>query len=357
MRPVGKRLGLAAIGLALGLACGEALLRLVWHRPKRSPRYADHPVLGHTYPRGVEQTAPRHRRFNREGFQDWEHATDKPKGVVRILLLGDSFVAGTGVHFAETLPRALERRLRSASPGAPAFEVISMACDGYGTAQQYLALRHLGLRYRPDAIVLAFYWNDFNDNSVRLVANNLPRPFFVLDEHGNLFARPMWRPPRISFEEYSALWILDWTRYGYAILSSRRRYRPIAGQEEEYSKAKGLTAALLGEMSSIARRHRASFTIVGVPGRGQLDAGRNRLAADARRFLLDTSRALGAPLVDLEPVFRESMAREGLRVDDLFLAEPDTHWNARGHRLAAQAIAAGLERTPPRPPLGRGSLR
>jgi hypothetical protein len=58
-------------------------------------------------------------------------------------------------------------------------EVMNFGCDGYGTAQELLTLRHWVWRYSPDVVVMAFFnGNDVRNNSVVLEGDQC-RPFFV----------------------------------------------------------------------------------------------------------------------------------------------------------------------------------
>lgn len=121
--------------------------------------------------------------INREGYRDIDHPLAKPPGTYRILLLGDSMSEGVEV----ALQDLYWKRLESLLPQCAAFsnrriEVVSLAVNGYGTAQEYLTLREHGLKYRPDLVLLAFFTgNDFTDN-VETLGHHRDRPYFMLRE-------------------------------------------------------------------------------------------------------------------------------------------------------------------------------
>jgi len=122
-------------------------------------------------------------QFNSEGFNDREHAKEKPAGTLRIAVLGDSMVEAAQVPLEKTFCSVLERDLTEAANGKRA-EVFNFGRAGYGTAQELLTLRKWGWSYSPDVVILSFFsGNDLNDNSPALdVQRSLlrPRPYFVL---------------------------------------------------------------------------------------------------------------------------------------------------------------------------------
>jgi len=75
----------------------------------------------------------------------------------RMLILGDSYGWGFGVEE----PAIFSSLIESKHPG---WEIINASVSGYSTVQQYLFLVERGLSYQPDAILLMFYGNDFEDN-------------------------------------------------------------------------------------------------------------------------------------------------------------------------------------------------
>jgi hypothetical protein len=107
-------------------------------------------------------------QINMHGLRDVEHSFEKPAGVFRILVLGDSFVEAMQVPLMATFPRQLEDLLDT-TPRPQRIEVISAGVSGYGTAGALLMFREMGLRYQPDLVLLAFYpGNDVKNNSPRL---------------------------------------------------------------------------------------------------------------------------------------------------------------------------------------------
>jgi lysophospholipase L1-like esterase len=103
---------------------------------------------------------------------------DKPEGVYRILLLGDSFVEGLHVALEDTFGQRLGRALNEAGANADGkpvqVEVVDGGVSGWGTDQQLLWLREEGYKYDPDLILLAFFpGNDFMNNYMPLEFANV----------------------------------------------------------------------------------------------------------------------------------------------------------------------------------------
>lgn len=121
--------------------------------------------------------------INSQGLRDVERVGyDKPDGVFRILLLGDSYVEGLRVPLEQTFGKVLEAALNASAPAGLRYEVVNAGVSGWGTDQQLLWLRSEGAKYQPDLVLLAFFpGNDFQNVSEALEVANMGRvqkPFF-----------------------------------------------------------------------------------------------------------------------------------------------------------------------------------
>lgn len=100
--------------------------------------------------------------INARGFRDAREIDyQKPAGILRILVLGDSNTEGFEVRQDQTYAAILERYL--ARRGVQA-EVMNTGVSGFGTAEELIFLEQEGLKYHPDVVVLGFFANDFEDN-------------------------------------------------------------------------------------------------------------------------------------------------------------------------------------------------
>ncbi len=109
--------------------------------------------------RGKMITSEYKHKFNTnsQGFRGKrEYSLEKPPNTNRIVVLGDSVTLGHGVEDEETFSAVLEKRLSQIKPT----EVINMGVSGFGTAEELIQLRNVGLKYNPDLAILAYFPND-----------------------------------------------------------------------------------------------------------------------------------------------------------------------------------------------------
>jgi lysophospholipase L1-like esterase len=318
---------------------------------------------------------------NSDGFRDREHTRAKPAGRYRVVLLGDSFIEAMQVPFEASVTPLLEERLRRGGTDA---EVINLGVSGFGTAREYLALQEYGLRYQPDLVVLFFVGNDVSDNSQRLDGRpHLPYPVVAAD--GSLIrdaaGAPRFTPfadrvSRVSgltavFKQHSKVYRLmretvdaspglNGLLYRAGLMSTPplrvnapdpsnfgfyEIYRP--SDRPEWAAAWRSTEDLLLAVRDLTRRGGAELVVVLVPGSWEVDpqswAEVQARIPGMRGVPMDLERpsrrlnaflaANGVPVVDLLPGFRaENPARRPLYI------RGDAHWNAAGHRLAADLL-------------------
>jgi len=164
---------LLLLSLVASLALGEIAARSFFSDSiELFPRnFAEAPYDdGVTLRRLIPSTTFRHTsidgswefRTNSQGFRDdEEYRYAKPATRLRVLVLGDSHTQGYEVGQSATFSSVLENQLRAAGLDA---EVLNTGISGFGTAEELMFLKHEGMKYRPDAVVVAFYGNDFEDN-------------------------------------------------------------------------------------------------------------------------------------------------------------------------------------------------
>ena len=310
-------------------------------------------------------------RINSKGLRDVEHAYEKPPGVFRILILGDSYMEALQVELEQSFPRLLEQELNQHS--SERIEVINSGVASWGTDNELLYFRKEGYKYHPDLVLLAFMtgndvresYEPFNRKSPRA---NLTKPYFTLDGNGMLQMHPgepappplpWWRKLYIGEYLYERLggriliggpprgvppprdphvpWV-PWDMLVYA-----PQYSP------EVQMAWRVDEALLKTLRNEVVAHGAKFAVMVVNGpwaHYDLDwrrmMGRNPMALrtwDRRR----PNRVIGAflwkehiPSADLFDAFEA--AKDKGRLFYRF----DPHWTAAGHRLAANTAAQFL---------------
>ena len=100
--------------------------------------------------------------INSLGFRGEEISLEKPSGVKRVLILGDSYTAGHGLEGDQTLPFRVGRELDRIRPGA--FEVINGGVGGYCTANEVDFFMEYGLPLKPDLVAILWMGHDVIDN-------------------------------------------------------------------------------------------------------------------------------------------------------------------------------------------------
>ncbi|MGA9142877.1 MAG: SGNH/GDSL hydrolase family protein [Candidatus Acidiferrales bacterium] len=99
--------------------------------------------------------------INSDGLRDREFTREKPPGVYRIMMLGDSTTFGWGVRQEDTAAKFLERKLNAhLPPGYKKVEVINTGVGNYDTVQEVTYYETIGRTFHPDLVVLVFFIND-----------------------------------------------------------------------------------------------------------------------------------------------------------------------------------------------------
>jgi hypothetical protein len=317
--------------------------------------------------------------INHEGYRDVDHALAKPAGIYRILLLGDSMSEGVEVALDELYWKQLEALLtQCVALAGRRIEVISLAVNGYGTAQEYLTLRERGLKYQPDLVLLAFFTgNDFTDN-LKALGSHRDRPYFKLREGrlaleqtagdaADFAARQHWEelqhrvldPIRvIQLIRQAQLRLRLLLRFGHADasrieqpgLDSRVFLPPTTPQWEE---AWNVAEALIAAIAESARAAGAAFAMTTltnplqvVPDLGARDRFAKELGvadlAYPDRRLAKFAAANGFSDIPLVEPLAAYAAENHAPLHGADPKQPIGHWNALGHRRAAAELSRGL---------------
>lgn len=102
---------------------------------------------------------------NSQGLRDTEYYPDKEK--FKILALGDSFTFGAGVELNDTYLSGLEQSLND---NRGKFLIIKAGVIGYSTFNEKIYLEKKGLSYRPDMVMVQFWWDDLGIDYITYLA-------------------------------------------------------------------------------------------------------------------------------------------------------------------------------------------
>ncbi len=341
-------------------------------------RISDNPLLGYVYKKNYrDNDAPNLRTSypytNSHGFRDVERSYDKPEGTRRIIVLGDSVVAG---HMAieshdQTISRELEKLLV-----LDEIEVLNMGIAGYCTHGEVELLKEVGLRYSPDLVVLVFVANDYIDLNTDLgfVTPSAPLRFLVLRSHlvrylgirYNLFGlRTQFGIREIAGKWAGWLYVDDPARRenilnGNDAASETIRNHLLAMEDGRLSHVTNVEVALPA-LKRLSEEHGFEVVIGVWPSFGENGIVDTEGVGAVVPLPVDDDTPLAieimAQALDI-PVFRFSTsfrrdhsrrkAQSGGRIagpGELY-SQDDMHPNPLGARVAAQAIAEVLDKWP-----------
>jgi lysophospholipase L1-like esterase len=316
----GKAL-LVLFGLMLPLATLELAARVYARLTSQERTVISDSVLGwrnipysrHFY---RQEAQPYHIIINSKGLRDREHSYEKPAGRFRILVVGDSFVFGSGgVETSSRFTDILEKTLKKV-------ELINTGVPAYGTDQEYLYLKTEGLKYHPDLVILCIFSNDFVESfSTVNPSNGRPKGYFS-GSAGQL----VFHPPTFSLfydlsqhsyllgriQLFLSLHSKDyWKKHRLDVLTSQERVNTFR--------------RMFSSAQSLCREQGVKFLLVYLPFRGERDGF-------IQAVVRDLATTEGTRTLDLT----DRMARANAESPTYF--QTDIHFNERGHEVVAKAL-------------------
>jgi lysophospholipase L1-like esterase len=186
------------VGVVFGVAVAEAALTIANVAPIEDLRYlpswanVQDPLYGWSQipnnefryqTKSVNFDTP--VKINARGLRERDYEYQKPQGVYRILILGDSFIPSLEVPFDQIWHELLERKLNEGGLEGKV-EVIAAGVQGWSIDQQLLYYRHEGHKYNADLVLLqAFLSNDITEADIplnRMAGGTLEyqKPYFKL---------------------------------------------------------------------------------------------------------------------------------------------------------------------------------
>jgi hypothetical protein len=186
--------------------------------------------------------------MNSHGLVSREYSLKKGSKTYRILILGDSVGEGMDTGFLEDL-------LNQNSILHPkySFEIWNGSVGGYDIRQYDLYLKHKGLEFRPDMVIIFFCLNDFDiDTSV-----------YYKDEKGTVqysfhISSPFMsrHPPNLMLMRYSYLYRLIVLKLNSFLLGLEKQKKGISPQENQGVR-------YLAEIKSLCEEnHLPLFTVI-----------------------------------------------------------------------------------------------
>jgi lysophospholipase L1-like esterase len=250
--------------------------------------------------------------INSKGLRDAEHSYEKPLGVFRIVIVGDSFVFGSGgVETSDRFTDLLEKSMKNV-------EVINMGVPAFGSDQEYLYLRAEGLKYHPDLVILCAFENDFRESfSTVNPSNGRPKGYLAASDGQLIF-----HPP--SFSLFYRLAQRSYL-FGFTDLALKKVSGAYGRPMNVLEPRERITTfrQIFNQTQALCVQHGAQLLLVYFPFRGQKDSN------------------------VIQQVFNELATTQGMRTLDLMgrmggldsaYFKKDIHFNAYGHQVVAAAL-------------------
>ncbi len=121
-------------------------------------KYAQNPKLIYDMKPSFEMMSSHLKEIktNRYGMRDYEYLKDKPQGVYRIAIVGDSLAFGTYLEHDLTFAKIFERKLNQIKTA----EVLNFSVSGYNAYQEEIVLKEKVPPFDPDLVIVAYCLND-----------------------------------------------------------------------------------------------------------------------------------------------------------------------------------------------------
>jgi hypothetical protein len=264
--------------------------------------------------------------INSAGFRDDEASLKKHD----ILMIGDSFVFGTGVSNGDTVADILESKSK--------LKVLNAGIPQYGTLQESMMFDRLtppGTNTRCMTFLFFYAGNDLVNNINRTNDRNNYHPWIDQRQdsfkviHPTLEGYSKWRA-RIASHDYPAVSQYSYTAYlitnGWKNLTNndsnnRRKFSPSETFE-------ALEFILNGLENRLQPEHKKNFAIVYIPKRTYYERAAYREKADNEyNRIVTIIRSKGIEFIDLRRVLSKS---------DYY--ELDGHWKPIGHKKVASTL-------------------
>ena len=308
--------------------------------------------------------------FNSHGMQDREYSLEKPAGVKRIAVIGDSFVEALQVERKDNFCSQLEKLFNAESKQK--VEVMNFGCQAHNLAQTYLNLKKSVMRFSPDVVILPY-----RPDATFLLTPDVKggflgaRPNFFVNHKGELIedrtVQKDWlnskSGKRMRFtdplREKSRIWgviaqvaetTINWKKAGgiFKNFINNKNVDESNSNQHDISKLKEKNSAgwsqtselgekainavwpvadrLIAEMNKECNAHGCKLDIVRLPG------VRGHVSALETRLLKETAVKNNIEVLDLTEQYHEQIKSGGKK---LFF---DFHFTEEGHKIMAQEL-------------------
>jgi len=385
-----RKLLLVLFGIIFGLLMTEIFLRVVGYSAPLfyTPDYFRGLVLRPNVAGTYQREGRNFVSINSEGLRDREHSIAKPANTIRIALLGDSYCEALQVPLEQTFWWQLQQQLESCDQFAGKhIEIINFGVSGYGAGQELITLQQKVWQYSPDIVMLLMTTNNDISDNMRSLKKTDAIPYFYFRGNELVVDNSFRDSPAFRWHSSTlnrvGIWFRDNLRtiqllYEVHLLIKtkldERRARnqtpapapaPAAKQpapeitvenmiyleprDAVWNEAWHVTEGLLKEIHNEVTQKGAKFVLV---------VGSNPIQVHPDRAVRERFQTYVGTENLFYPNLRLAQLANREQIDFLDLAQPmqryadeqkvflhgfgkeigNGHWNADGHRLAAELI-------------------
>lgn len=343
MKSIISRISIVLFGCLLAFILGEAILRWLGYAASDiytqgrggllilNPNKNIH-IRGGCFQNDV--------KTNSYGFHSPEYSLEKPEGVFRIALIGDSYIEAMQVKQDRTIASLLEQKLNYLNSRSYRYEVMPFGISSHGTAKSMLYFEKYAAEFKPDLVIAAFSLNDTQDDAFEsdvssiapssgiskpvkkilrksALITTLRKSYFTFLSNPEKNSDKLSAEVEILLPEYNDFWRDAWIR----------EERLLKNFKDEV--AKNNSDFMLVSLTDGYRVHKDLLEKFKMTTQGNLidlDKPEKLLS----RIAQDNSFAYLA----LTPLFRERAQKE----EGSTVWPCDGHWNERGHQWASDAL-------------------
>lgn len=281
----------------------------MWKYANALKRQSEDPAIGHEHrPNAAARLMGVDVAINGLGDRGPRLIIPKPRGVFRIVMLGDSLTFGWGVTESDLFVNRVAAELNRQGV---AVETVNLGVGNTNTAMQTASFERRIASLDADLVVLNYFINDAEPTpsvagSAGWIARNLVA-YPVVGGAWDALKRSMFGAP-------------EWKRY----------YRDLYADDAAGWQA---TQSAFRRLAALCRDRKLPLIVVNLPELRELDpypfadvtAKVQTLATAEEALFFDATQAVAAE-----------------RPSDLWVTVPDPHPNARAHALIGKFIAEGI---------------
>ena len=366
MKDLWKNILLAAASIAVGFLICEAIFRFYYHQKNMVPaitedkrcaidvyethknllesknfnlenrKHVTHPILGWepkpnfiegtddtlSTGNGTEKIYALDTQYNSLGLRSSkDYSKKRPKGIVRISALGDSFTLGVDALQPFSYPAMLEAITKNT-------EVLNFGVSGYGVDQMYLRFLNETLDYENNAIVMGIFTDDLRRSAI--TCKDYLKPKFVIQD-GRL---KLTNTPIPTLEDYLTSY-KEPKLESYFIKHLLNKIYHINLAERQYDDGFFVSKLILNEMKDITRKKNIFFMVVIVSPKED-----QKIDKGMRGKLRDFLNEQDIIFIDSIDVFKKANLSDYKGYN---FHVGGGHFNSLGNALVAQKIKNILE--------------